>query len=334
MRWIVGFILIAASLLKSFDLYKDPTLVLTGGHAKLLLPMLIGSELSLGFLAVTNISWSRLRVIAILLFTFFAGYTLFLAIQGAASCGCFGRLEVNPWWTFLLDVVVLSGLLLEYYLVNHKEATPHSSSVSLAKTRLALAGTLVLPVALTAHLLWFVNSKENLSEGAFQTVGDLVILEPEKWIGQEFPLSEFIDVNVSNGSWVLLLHRHDCPKCKKVIPKYEQLSRFTAWNQVALIDVPPYDSSQQSRASPCSVGRLSDLRQWFVATPIEIQLEMGVVVNVSTDLPALSDLKRFNQNKTRPISRWNRGCLYKSEGNSVLNYPDAKYSVGGMRCFL
>ena len=50
-------------------------------------------------------------------FTFgsFAGFALFslrTAWLGIATCGCFGKIDVNPWITFGVDVAVLAGLLL------------------------------------------------------------------------------------------------------------------------------------------------------------------------------------------------------------------------------
>jgi hypothetical protein len=36
-----------------------------------------------------------------------AGVSLYLALIGQRSCGCFGRVPVNPWLTFTLDVWLL-----------------------------------------------------------------------------------------------------------------------------------------------------------------------------------------------------------------------------------
>ena len=125
------------------------------------------------------------------------------------------------------------------------------------------------------------------SQDRFQAIGDLYILEPETWIGQLFPLREHIDIDVSQGNWVLLMHRHDCPKCQEAIPRYEQLAMLGPNDQVAIVEVPPHDTLHETLSDYCLVGRLSDDRDWFVETPIEIRLADGLVVSASTDLPFL-----------------------------------------------
>lgn len=45
------------------------------------------------------------------LFGILAGASLYLALAGQASCGCFGQIVVHPWWTFALDGAVVAALL-------------------------------------------------------------------------------------------------------------------------------------------------------------------------------------------------------------------------------
>jgi hypothetical protein len=51
--------------------------------------------------------WVTLSFFAIL-----AGMSFLLAWQGQASCGCFGKVEVNPWYTFALDVVIVVAMVV------------------------------------------------------------------------------------------------------------------------------------------------------------------------------------------------------------------------------
>lgn len=48
---------------------------------------------------------------AVLCFACFAGVSLVKAVQGRATCGCFGSVEVSPTYTFVLDVVAVLALL-------------------------------------------------------------------------------------------------------------------------------------------------------------------------------------------------------------------------------
>jgi hypothetical protein len=45
-------------------------------------------------------------------FGILTGVSLYLAVEGQASCGCFGKVEVSPWWTLALDVGILAILLV------------------------------------------------------------------------------------------------------------------------------------------------------------------------------------------------------------------------------
>jgi hypothetical protein len=51
-------------------------------------------------------------VAALAFFALAAAGSLYLAIEGQASCGCFGRVEVSPWWALLLDALVLAALFV------------------------------------------------------------------------------------------------------------------------------------------------------------------------------------------------------------------------------
>ena len=112
MRWIVGLLLVGAALLKSVELLIGSAVPLSSTLGQYLLPLEIGIELATGLLILAGFYWHTLRWLAVVLFVAFGGYSLYLALKGAASCGCFGPLHVSPWWTFGLDSVVVLGLLV------------------------------------------------------------------------------------------------------------------------------------------------------------------------------------------------------------------------------
>lgn len=281
MRWIVGLLLIVAALLKSIEIYQHPSSILADDFSRFLTPVLIGCELGLGLCAILRLYWRQLRLLAMLLFASFACYSLLLVFQGAVSCGCFGQLKVNPWWTLLLDIAIFAGLALEFFAKKTDE-----TSRDKPKTIHAI-GTGIISFALALGLMWHAAPRQASSQNEFLTIGNLIILEPETWAGKKFPLLEYVDVDVSQGKWVLLLHRHDCSKCLEAVPKYDKLASLSLRYQVAIIEVPPHDASHETNASHCHVGQLSDAREWFVETPVEIDLENGVVMKASTGLPSL-----------------------------------------------
>jgi hypothetical protein len=123
-------------------------------------------------------------------------------------------------------------------------------------------------------------------------VGDdqLVILEPETWIGREFPLFKHIDIDhqLAEGDWIVLVYHHECPKCREVLRDVERLAVEMAARgnraRVALIEVPPFAPNEvwgHRRMSLFNYGRFSNSREWFVETPLWLRLEEGTVVGVS-----------------------------------------------------
>jgi hypothetical protein len=220
-----------------------------------------------------------------LLFALFAGHSLLLILQGAQSCGCFGAVEVNPVWTLLVDLFVLIGLAIEHITsLSRKSNSVHCGKFALPTAWLAIS-IATTSVATTITLLWWTTPPQPNARGMIYTSEGLVILTPEKWIDQRFPLLDEIDPDVSRGEWVLLLHRHDCPRCQEAVPKYQQKARDDATRQIAIVEMPPYSNKDALDASPCRNGRLSDKQEWFVETPLELRLQDGVVLDASTELP-------------------------------------------------
>ncbi|MCG8450394.1 MAG: hypothetical protein MI725_12565 [Pirellulales bacterium] len=288
MRWVVGLLLIVAALLKGVQVYLYPADALANNvlgvnESRVLLPLQISGEFGLGLAAICGLFWRQLRWFALAVFASFSCYSLLLALQGATSCGCFGQLKIHPWWTFIIDSIVFIGLVLECFMTRQREQAS-VARVELS-TRIGLASIITISLFIALGLAWHLAPRQASSKFALQTVGDLIILDPSSWIGEKFPLLEHIDIDVSQGRWVLLMHRRDCPKCLEAVPKYERLAMVDNECQVALIEVPPHDTQSAAQAKRCLVTRLSDEHEWFVETPIEIQMSDGVVVNASADLP-------------------------------------------------
>ncbi len=80
-------------------------------------------------LAIWLLSGLALRgawIAAIGFFTAVAIVSLYLAVEGQPSCGCFGRVAISPWISLVFDLVVLTILLLRF------PAPSHPTSRSLA----------------------------------------------------------------------------------------------------------------------------------------------------------------------------------------------------------
>jgi hypothetical protein len=281
MRWVAGWLLVVAAALKAAKLIAEPGVVFTQPLGRYFLPTQCGVELAIGLLLLFGINWRILRWLAIILFTGFAAYSLYLAISGRTSCGCFGPIYVNPWWTFGLDVAVtlglLSSVLTESQVINQADVNLARPTTFAPSLRIAIALISGFAVVSMAIVVRYTDQQTVFAHGHPTSANGAVVLSPEQWIGAELPIADLIDVDLSRGEWVVLLHRHDCPACQEKVPKYEQ--RATAGERVALIEVPPYgDVSRQIKA--CHYGRLRADHNWFVETPIEIRLRDGIVTTV------------------------------------------------------
>jgi hypothetical protein len=291
MNYLVGLLLLVAAILKAGELLQSSAVLLQSEFTRVLLSIEIAGEVAFGMLALWGAYWQRLRIASMAIFAAFAGYSFYLALQGAASCGCFGSLKVDPRWTLLIDLSVLLGLVTDWWFGrNRLSSSDRSTANALMQNRGRGRWTLVAigagSCAIFLLLFWQINPIQDHSKPLLQTAGDLTVLDPASWVGKAFPLVDEVDVDVSQGQWLLLFHRHDCPKCQSALPRYEELAHRSRHERVALIEVPPCANEGHATFSACAIGRLAAERQWFVQTPVEVRLHDGIVVDVSTELLA------------------------------------------------
>ncbi len=281
-RVVLGLLLLTAAALKGHQLATEPTAGASLLNSRWFLIAVVEFELFFGLWLLAGLypRWTWLA--ALLCFGGFAGVSLYKAISGEATCGCFGSVEVNPLYTFTLDVMVQLALV---------RWPPHAAESCGSPTRwlphrraaAVVVIWLILGVPLGASLSNYA-APTLAAAGVFDS-GDFVVLEPEKWIGKTFPLVKYVDVGkrLIEGEWVVVLHRHDCPACQVELPRYEQLARDSGSQpdarRVMLLEIPPFaDEGDPPRVSETSVvrGRLQDSRTWFVSTPVALLLEDGV----------------------------------------------------------
>lgn len=141
-------------------------------------------------------------------------------------------------------------------------------------------------------LLLYRLGPSQLRDSVPDDAGELVILQPEDWLDEEFPLQDLLtpSIDVSQGQWIILMYHHDCPKCQEALPHYQGLVEQTPPDgqpaQVLVIEVPPYGPAPQAGAA--HHARLHDRSEWFVQAPVEIVLINGKVTSASLDLPSIA----------------------------------------------
>lgn len=294
-RIAVAVVLLVAAGLKTHQLATEPIVGTSILDSRWLLMATVEFELFFGLWLLANLMPRATWTAAVGCFAAFTCVSLYKALSGEASCGCFGRLPVNPWITSGLDLAILASLL---------KWRPRGLSPSHIPTfsRFAVIAVCWLAVGLPAGYAMGSYTDTTLSN-AGQIIGNgkVVVLEPEKWIGKRFPLFSFIEDDpnyppptghtlqeqLTEGEWKIVLFRHDCQDCLAVIPEYENMARCSATNpnapRVAFIEVPPYGDADALQLSPdrpyVFVGRLKDQFEWFVRTPVEISLLSGKCIS-------------------------------------------------------
>lgn len=109
---LLGILLLATAGLKAHGLTIDPLAQDSFLAPPRLLVATIEIEIILGVWLLSG--WWRRPAWKFLLafFAIMTAVSFYLALAGQTSCGCFGRITVNPWLILAIDVAVLGTLLL------------------------------------------------------------------------------------------------------------------------------------------------------------------------------------------------------------------------------
>lgn len=288
-RILLAIALIVAGLLKGHALATAGP-PMASSRDRLVSGSLVGFELVFALWLVAGFHPRATRRGAQALLFVFSCVSLFKALAGETSCGCFGRLTVSPWITLSFDVLAFVALL-RWTPKARETATWRSCPIR--RTSLISASALIMIVI---AIITNGAAPGASAHGRVYKPDDFVTLRPETWVGKEFWLLKYIDIGdrLAAGRWTVVLYHHDCDACRRAIPRYEALCRRARSNgkdpRVALIEIPPYASANATRDASCALGRLSDTKVWSVVTPAEVVLNDGVVeVGASTDGSADSD---------------------------------------------
>ena len=172
-RWGLGLLLLVAAALKTHQLATQPTTDLSLLTSRLFLVFWVQVEIILGLWLCSGLVLRLGYVAAVACFTLFSIVTFWKAVHGETSCGCFGVVEVNPWYTLILDLLALATAI-----VFHPNLPPAAPPVH-AKLRLAASISLALTAGVTSCLSAALYQPASLSaEG--QIIGNdrFVVLEP------------------------------------------------------------------------------------------------------------------------------------------------------------
>ncbi len=306
---VVGLILIIASILKVHQLLTEPIISRGLWESWEFFLIQIPLELGLGIWLLSGLFRKAVWLVAVISFGLFSLVTLQKIIIGAESCGCFGRVQVDPWITFFaIDILFLFALLIfrpkgRKFLPPPWPSAGHFFGIAIP-TFVIMA--VIMPVLIfnrppdktdtyevVRHQEW--TSREPTSEE--QTSQKQTSQEQ---VSEEWPMLKHIDIADSLRSKivVVLFYHNDCPDCQEAISLYDRTSRQLAGNEdavrIAFIEVPPYGPDQDSlipHETLCLTGRLDSTKQWYITTPLVVVILDGYVVKSwQEEVPQLDEI--------------------------------------------
>lgn len=276
-RWILrglGLLLVTAAMLKGHELLTLPVANKDLWSYRPFLILQVELELALGLWLLSGLFKRLTWKITLACFGLFCNVTLYKALTGAASCGCFGRIHVDPWVTLLAIDVPAVCLLLLFPIRKSSDASIRVTRVAwrpvVYTVLLLIAGVGITTTALVLH------------EPA-RVTAEFEVLEPGTWVDKPLPIMAHMDQadQLQQDNWVIMLFHHDCPDCEKTMPAFEQIADNFVGNEdilkLALVEIPPYGYDEDAHDCACLLARMDRSKKWMVTTPSVLMLTNGVV---------------------------------------------------------
>jgi thiol-disulfide isomerase/thioredoxin len=296
---VLGLLQVAAAVMKGYELLTVPVANADIWSNRYFLIFTVEFELALGIWLLSGLFKRAAWLAAMGCFVLFSGVTLYKALTGAASCGCFGTVQVNPWIT-LLAIDLPAVVFLSIFRPNIEAHRVFSPLHWLQPRPNPVAFGLVFVAGLTAVA---ASAPILIRNEPLKVTSRYEILEPSEWVGKELPILDNIDIadQLREGNWLIMLYHHGCPGCAEAIPKIEQMARELQGNEdflrFAFIEVPPYAQGNFNKVSPntpVQLGKLDTGKEWFITTPAISMIQNGNVLQSWQDnVPVLAKLYKY-----------------------------------------
>ena len=285
LRFIIAAVLLLAAGLKAYQLATAPLPPVVQGS--MFTPLLelfnnrhfqmvvVVGEILFALVLIEGLWQSWTWLLSLLGFSAFTLVSLMKGLSGEASCGCFGAVTVNPWYTATFDAAIV-GLLVIF-----RERIDWTLRGWERRKVLAVLVAWLLLAVPTLFLMFSHKEQPHATLGTEFIGADgrkIILLDPESWIGKEFPLiSRFTEPKGSEvllqGTWSVLLVQPDCTECKQ---KMAELEANNIEN-VAIVVI-PFRSNETAVRASFPVFVLDRQNDWLANTPYMIKLEKGVSV--------------------------------------------------------
>jgi thiol-disulfide isomerase/thioredoxin len=290
---VTGLVLIVAAVLKIHQLLIEPIISKGFWESWKFFLIQIPLELGLGIWLVSGLFRKAAWMLAVLAFGLFILVTLDKGLHHAESCGCFGRVKVNPWITFsAIDIPIFLCLVI-FRPRGLKLLPPPWPS---ARHFFGVAIPTFITFGIIMPVLIFNKPPDKTDK--------YEAIQPAEWISQahnhqKWSMLRHIDIadSLRSNIVIVVFYSNECDTCHKAIPLYDKMARDMAGNEdslrFAFIEVPPYTSKQNlvPTDSPALRGKLDSSKKWYMQTPVVVVLKDGLVGRAwEGEVPQLDDL--------------------------------------------
>lgn len=293
---LLGILLLTSAVLKGWQLLTEPMVSNDIWTSRGFLILTVELEIALGIWLLSGLFKKVAWLATISCFSLFSFITLYKGLSGAESCGCFGSVQVNPWITLLaIDIPAVIALavfrpmsslsfLPRIIVCGKLQRRSIAAFVRNVLTTLPSIPRFTVTVLVGLTVLAVAGCVLGFNEPA-KVTGGYEVLEPDRWVGKELPIFKDIDIGkqLKKGTWLVLFYHYDCPECVKTIGKYQRIASDLIGNgdllKIAFIEIPPYGRSVVNNNPNYTVGKLSDIKEWFITTPAVVLLDNSMVRN-------------------------------------------------------
>ena len=177
---------------------------------------------------------------------------------------------------------------------SRKSQHPSPLLSGLRSSRFAL---LVLLMGVLNYQMLTANTPATLApDSDVRAQNNIVVLEPEKWIGLPCPLLKHLSapLDIASGPLTLLLVHPDCPKCQELLMKCEVAVTTRPISKIfqsglVIVEVPSLGQApslvrRQASEQSCLIWTsLRPSYTWYVRTPVAIKVVDGLATAWTSD---------------------------------------------------
>ena len=256
----LGAVLCFAAALKGVHAFNSP------GEGLVTFLTVLGScvEVVIGVSLLLRFRPSISVPAASLFFALMAGAAWIATVRGAASCGCFGSVEVPPRVMLLVDAGAAAALLL---------GLRRSGATSQQRTAILLA-----TCSASFLISIVVGSALHLTPRSLATLrspNGMNLEESDLRLGEPFIMIQYIqiDADLSQGEWKIIFVDSECRICKQTLRGGE--CKPEGQERVAVIQVDRNEGWTLYKECHAVLGRMVSSKNWNISTPRTMRLKDG-----------------------------------------------------------